>query len=54
MTGRTEMLNSIATILATRSVEGVWQFYVSKMTDWGFPHIENNIQTRFPAVKSNE
>ena len=33
------MLNSIATILATRSVEGVWQFYVSKMTDWGFPHI---------------
>ena len=32
------MLQAIATILATRSVEGVWQFYISQMAEWGFPH----------------
>ncbi|RCW79273.1 helix-turn-helix transcriptional regulator [Paracoccus lutimaris] len=32
------MLHAIATILATRTVEGVWQFYVSQMAEWGFPH----------------
>lgn len=32
------MLKAIATILAARSVESVWQFYVTRMTEWGFPH----------------
>lgn len=32
------MLQAIATILAARSVESVWQFYVARMTEWGFPH----------------
>lgn len=36
--GRTEMLKSIATILEARTVESVWQFYVARMTEWGFPH----------------
>ena len=32
------MLQAIATILAARSVETVWQFYVARMAEWGFPH----------------
>ncbi|MBP6678341.1 MAG: LuxR family transcriptional regulator [Paracoccus sp.] len=32
------MLQAIATILAARSVESVWQFYVARMAEWGFPH----------------
>ena len=32
------MLQAIATILAARTVESVWQFYATRLAEWGFPH----------------
>ena len=32
------MLQAIATILAARSVESVWQLYATRLAEWGFPY----------------
>lgn len=32
------MLDAIETILSARSTEQVWQFFVAKLSNWGFPH----------------